>query len=363
MEKTSKAAVFCGINQPFNIRKFTIPSLAQGEVLVKIKYTSVCGSDIHSWRGVRQEKYPSVLGHEIIGEVVDSQGHLFAYNSTIAIRPGDLITWALYAHCGTCDHCQKGLPQKCRNLHKYGHEMINKDNALSGGYAEYILLKKNTPLFKIPTDLDPVLATPLNCAYATIAGAMRLAGNCKHNNVLVIGSGMLGLVAAKWAETENAMNIAIIDKNHARLNKLNNMLMASTYLLKEDYQSMHDLTAWLNRYEGFDICIETSGKPQAVEFGFESLRLAGRLIVVGSVYPQANISISAEKLLRKLIRIEGIHNYTPDDLQQAIHFLQQSDLKKHKNYIFHETIFTLQSINEAFQTQISEKPFRTLIEP
>src|SRR6476660_9543883 len=119
------AAIFVGHVHPLELREFPVPKPAAGETIVTITCSTICGSDVHTWHGRRNEPTPCVLGHEIVGRIAafgpsaprsDLRG--------MPLREGDRITWTLAASCGECFFCRRGLPQKCESLFKYGHSSI-----------------------------------------------------------------------------------------------------------------------------------------------------------------------------------------------------------------------------------------------
>ena len=112
--ETCKAAIFDAANKPLRLENVQIPTPGPGEILVKIDACTVCGSDLHTMTGARNEKTPTILGHEIIGTVAStgSAGIVDAKKSPLSI--GDRVTWSIVIHCGDCFFCHRGLPQTRR---------------------------------------------------------------------------------------------------------------------------------------------------------------------------------------------------------------------------------------------------------
>ena len=168
------------------LEQLPIPELEAGEVLVKIECSTLCGSDLHTIKGLRQEKCPSILGHESVGFVVGIGDMQPCDASGEALQCGDRVTWSTTISCGACDRCRAGWTQKCRTLSKYGHAVAEGRQALCGGLAEYILLRPGTAIVKVPTALAAEVVSPANCATATVACAMRprrtsAACSCAHS--------------------------------------------------------------------------------------------------------------------------------------------------------------------------------------
>ena len=133
-----RAAVFLAPDQPVELREFSLPVPRSGEALVRIDCCTICGSDIHTITGARHEAVPSILGHEIVGTVTKVGESPLTDIDDQPLQPGDRVTWSACVSCSDCDRCHDGLPQKCRRLSKYGHEVAEGREALSGGLAEHI---------------------------------------------------------------------------------------------------------------------------------------------------------------------------------------------------------------------------------
>ena len=136
----ARIAVFRGPGRRFDLEERPLPRhLGPREVLVRIRLATICGSDLHTLAGRRDEPTPSVLGHEGVGEVVA----LGPGRSECA--PGDRVTWSLADSCGHCAACAEwDLPQKCRRLFKYGHAPLSDGTGLNGTYATHLLLRSGT---------------------------------------------------------------------------------------------------------------------------------------------------------------------------------------------------------------------------
>lgn len=363
MNNTSLAMLFTGAGQPLEPRRFPLPTLAPGEVLVDVTCCTLCGSDVHTFEGRRKVDCPTVLGHEIIGRVAMlGPGDLVCDQAGKALRVGDRITWSVAASCGSCFFCRHEIPQKCERLFKYGHQVIDEVHPLSGGLAEQCHLNAQTAIVKIPEALSDEVACPANCATATVAAALRTAGEVTDNVVLVQGAGMLGLVACAMARDSGAREVIACDVNANRLamaerfgaTRLVDVSAAGTRLK----EVIHDVTDG----RGVDVALELSGAPVAIEQGVELLRIGGRYVLIGAVFPNRPVTVSAETIVRRLLRIEGVHNYRPDDLATAVEFLTTTATQ----YPFAELVgarFPLMKAEEAFRRAATGAMFRVAVVP
>ncbi|MBO0798658.1 MAG: alcohol dehydrogenase catalytic domain-containing protein, partial [Blastocatellia bacterium] len=214
------AAVFIEAGQPLEIQRFDIPALEAGETLVQITHSTICGSDLHTYEGRRSAPAPSILGHEIIG-VIESlgDGAPLQDQNGLPLAPGDRVTWAIASSCGRCFFCMHQLPQKCEEMVKYGHERLQAGREWRGGLAEYCVLVPGAAIFRIPYPLSDETACPANCATATVAAAVRVAGAVKGLAVLIQGAGMLGVTACAMARFMGAAEVICCDINPVRLLK------------------------------------------------------------------------------------------------------------------------------------------------
>jgi len=339
---------FHGTGRPLELRRYPLPHLADGEVLVRITCCTLCGSDIHTYEGRRSTPCPTVLGHEILGRVAElPAGSVVCDHEGTPLEIGDRITWSVAASCGSCFFCQDGLPQKCERLFKYGHERISDRHPLSGGLADYCHLAAGTAIFRVPSELSDVVACPANCATATVAAAMRYAGPCAGRVVLVQGAGMLGLTAAAMAGSARAREVIVCDKVAERLRRACRFGATRTVRVDDDGAALRAAVEQATSGRGVDVAIDVSGAPAAMEAGIELLRIGGRYVWVGAVFPVRPLAVSAETIVRKVLSIQGVHNYAPEDLRTAVEFLQHS----HAQFPFEELVaetFALEDAGAAF---------------
>jgi D-arabinose 1-dehydrogenase-like Zn-dependent alcohol dehydrogenase len=178
--KTSRIAIFHAKDLPFTYETVAVPALRPGELLVRNEYTTLCRSDLNTYAGKRIEKTPTILGHEIVGTIEELGPDAPAVDSRGApLRVGDRVTWAIYASDPCSCLARRGIPQKGEDLFKYGHERITPESNLHGGLSEYCVLRKHTPVIRIDAAIPLPVSALINCSVATVAGALRLAGDVR----------------------------------------------------------------------------------------------------------------------------------------------------------------------------------------
>ncbi|WP_421566860.1 zinc-dependent dehydrogenase [Ochrobactrum sp. EDr1-4] len=183
------------------------PKLSAGDVLIRVKAATVCGTDIRIFRGRKTVgvRYPSILGHEFSGEVVDNGGHSqFACGDAVAVCPA--------IPCGYCDYCKRGYENICQNLTAIGYE-------IDGAFAEYIRIPakavESRNVFKIPTTLSwekAALVEPLSC----VLNGQEKIGIEVGDSVVILGSGPIGLLHTKLARHSGASKIIVSEPSATR---------------------------------------------------------------------------------------------------------------------------------------------------
>lgn len=361
MQAHARAVLFDGSGLPFRHVEIPLPPLGDREILVRVLYCTICGSDVHTVAGRRSEPTPCILGHEIIGRI--EQFGVAASRSDLRgdpLREGDRITWTSAATCGTCFFCTHDLPQKCERIFKYGHQSIESGHPLGGGLAEYCVLLPGTGIVRLPDDMPDAAACPANCATATIAAALRTAGGCQGKSVLIQGAGMLGLTACAMASVGGASNVICTDVNEERLALASQF--GAAHLIRATPDVLRETVATITHGYGVDLALELSGAPSAMELGLELLRIGGTAVWVGAVYPVAPIQIKPEFVVKRWLTLHGVHNYTPADLLSALDFLAAH----HRRFPFAQMVTApgpLGEIDQAFRQAQSSGAVRVAVRP
>ncbi len=318
------AMVFHGPGRPLELARIPIPELRPGEVLVRVTACTLCGSDVHTFSGRRTTPVPIVLGHEMLGSIVDVGTDAPTHDpSGHPLRIGDRVTWSIVANCGACFYCQRGLPAKCERGIKFGHELLRTEYPLTGGLAEYCVLPIGASIFRLPDDLSDEVACPANCATATTAAVFDAAGSVAGRTVLVLGAGMLGLTACVMAHLADAAAVICSDVAEQRRQRALDF-GASALAAPENLSAVvADLTSGY----GVDVVLELSGSTDALEHALPLVRLGGIVVLAGAVFPSRAMQLEPERIVRRNLTLHGVHNYAPRHLEAAINFLVDATRK------------------------------------
>ena len=356
---TCKAAVFAEAGKPLAIEQFELPEITEpGSALCKVIMSTICGSDLHTISGRRVEPAPSILGHEIIGEITALGPGLDRDRLDNELNIGDRVSWTIMASCGRCFYCGLDLPQKCEHLLKYGHLCCNDPPHLTGGYAEYIYLFPGTAIFKVPDSIPDEIATPANCALSTVVNAAETIGINRGESVLIQGAGLLGLNLVALASEAGARNVIVTDISESRL-KLASSFGADVCLDVKQSSSKEVLSEinQLTDGHGVDVAFEVCGEKTVATQAVDALRIGGRYLIAGLVMPGSDLGIDGNQVTRKYLTIKGIHNYKPEHLGKALRFLETHWQKYPYAELLGRT-FPLSQINEAVRVGASSRYIR-----
>ncbi len=323
MAGSGKIAVYDAPNQPFVVREYPLRRTRPGEMLVRVRMSTICRSDIHSYEGRRPNPCPGVLGHEIIGTVVELGEGCDRDMRGQPLAAGDRVTWSEYFIPGRSYQSEVlDIPQKSPGVEKYGHMAVTADPHFHGGFGEYCYILPRSWSLKLPADISDEEATPVNCGVATMMSVTEAAGIGMGQTLVVQGLGLLGLYGAAIAKARGARLVIGIDPVAARRK------LASEFGVDEAINPAGCDEADLVRAvrdrcgpDGADAVVEVCGVPEVIPAGLGMLRVGGRYAVAGVVNPEAWVRFDAHVLLRGLITLRGVHNYHPRHLAQALDFV------------------------------------------
>ena len=355
----SSAIIFNGKDNPLEEKSFPlIENPEKNEVLVEITLATICGSDVHTWLGHRPFPTPCILGHEIVGKITKLGENVKHDFSGGTLNIGDRIVWSMTVGCDDCFFCKNSIPQKCVNLFKYGHERSDASPFLNGGLSKYIILKKNTAIFKIPDNLTDEEVSPLMCAGACVLNGLDLANFSECDYFIVQGCGALGIYACAFGKELGAKNIIAIDKIQSRLDVAKEFGANYTILYDNQTQIVEEIKK-ITKGKKADYVIEVTGDPTVIDLGIKSLRVGGKYILLGALYPNSKFTIDSSEIIRNVIQLIGLHNYSPEYLGKSIELVSNTNSK----YPYHKIvgpIFDLSAsdVEKAFLSLDAKKSIR-----
>jgi alcohol dehydrogenase len=359
-----RLAVYDAPAQPFEIRLFPVRSPRASEVLVKIRMSTICRSDIHSWLGHRPNPCPGVLGHEIIGNIVELGAGITHDMRGEKLAPGDRITWSEYFIPGGNYFTEVlDLPQKSPGVDKYGHMAATTEPHHHGGFGDYCYVLPQSWILKLPDELTDEEATPVNCGVATMVCVTEQSEVKLGDAVVIQGLGLLGLYGAALAKGRGARLVIGLDTVPARRELARQF--GVDHVFDPSAMPEADLVKQVRalcKPEGADAVIEVCGYAEVIPAGIQFLRAGGRYALAGVVNPDSFVKIDVNQILRKLITLRGVHNYHPRHLIEALDFVHANRAR----YPFHALVdgkYPLEQVGQAMRDAEDRKVLRAAIVP
>jgi threonine 3-dehydrogenase len=273
------------------IKDAPIPEPGHNDLLIKIRKTAICGTDVHiyNWDDWSRKTIPvpMITGHEYVGEVVGMGEEVRGFSL------GDRVSGEGHITCGHCRNCRAGRTHLCRNTVGVG---VNRQ----GCFAEYLVIPAYNA-FKIPDNISDELAAifdPFGNAVHT-ALSFDLVGE----DVLISGAGPIGIMAAAVCKHVGARNVVITDINEYRLGLARQM--GVTRAVNVAQENLRDVMAELGMTEGFDVGLEMSGAPPAFRTLLEVMNHGGRIALLG--IPPGEMAIDWNQVIFKGLFIKGIY--------------------------------------------------------
>ena len=273
------------------LEKVPVPQIGHNDVLVKIKKTSICGTDVHiyNWDSWSQKTIPVpiTIGHEFVGEIADIG------DNVLGLEIGERVSGEGHLVCGACRNCLAGKRHLCKNTKGVG---VNRD----GAFAEYLAIPA-TNVWRCSPDLeDDILSCfdPLGNAVHT-ALSFDLIGE----DVLITGAGPIGIMAAAICKHVGARHVVVTDINDYRLQLAKKM--GATMVVNTKDVTLSEVMQQLGMKEGFDVGLEMSGNPQAFADMVKSMYHGGKIAMLGIQQP--NTIIDWDTVVFGCLTIKGIY--------------------------------------------------------
>ncbi len=268
-----------------------IPTIKPDEVLIQVKATSICGTDVHiyewdEWSAARVNP-PYVFGHEFAGKVVEVGSQV----SNVSV--GEHVSAETHIVCGSCPQCLTGDYHICKDT-----KIIGVDT--QGCFAEYVALPaknlwKNDP--SLPFELAS-MQEPMGNAVQTV-----LSGPVVGKKVAVIGCGPIGLMAVSIAKASGAAEVIALDLNTYRLELAQKL--GATQVINPGTEDPVEKVRALTHDNGVDVVLEMSGHPVAIDQGFKMVTNGGRVSMLG--LPTRNVEVDiTNDIVFKGIQVHGI---------------------------------------------------------
>jgi L-iditol 2-dehydrogenase len=335
-----KVAVYYS-NEDIRIEDRLIPRISDGEILIKMKASGICGTDVMQW--YRIAKGPRILGHEMAGEIADVGREVKSF------KKGDRVFVSHHVPCYRCYYCVQGNHTACESLHTGNYE--------PGGFSEFIRVPQENVrygTFVLPEEVtfeDATMIEPLGCV---IAGQDRL-GLKEGQSVLIIGSGVSGILHIQLAKMKGA-KVIVLDINEYKLKKA--LEFGADYAMDARKYSM-DALKNINNGRLADIVIVCASAQQAVDSAISAVDRKGKILFFA--VPETEIVIPSQKFWRDEITLLSSYGAAPDDLKAAIELIDGHKINV-REMITHRV--ALSDIRRGFQlASEAKKSLKVVVVP
>jgi L-iditol 2-dehydrogenase len=331
-------------NRDIRIQEMPKPEIASDEILVKVMACGICGSDVVEW--YRVPKAPRILGHEATGIIEKTGEEVTRYNV------GDRVFVSHHVPCNKCQYCLKGHHTAC--------EMLHTTNYYPGGFSQYIRVPKinvEYGVYKLPSDMsyhEGTFIEPLAC---TIRG-QRLAAIQKEDTLLIIGTGMSGILHTQLAKLKGVQRIVAADINPYRLKLAKEFGAHHTINAKENLpQKLKEI----NDGKPADQVVMCTGAKQAALTSLECVDKGGTILFFAVPDPTVKIPVPITQFWRNEVTIKTSYGAAPRDLEESLEILAQKKVNV-TDMITHK--LSLQQTAEGFRLVADAgESLKVIIEP
>ena len=268
-----------------------MPEVGINDALIKIKRTAICGTDMHIWKWDEWAQstipVPMVVGHEFVGEIVELGSNVSDFH------PGQIVSGEGHVVCGHCRNCMAGRRHMCANASGIG---VNRQ----GAFAEYLSIPAaNLWVHSDGIDLDVAsLFDPFGNAVHTA-----LQFDVLGEDVLVVGAGPIGIMAAAVCRHAGARHVVVTDLNDGRLERAKQM--GATRTVNVTQEDLKEVQKSLGMTEGFDVGLEMSGSEKGFAQMVDNMCHGGKIAILG--LPSGDVKIDWHKVIFNMLTLKGVY--------------------------------------------------------
>lgn len=319
------------------------PTVGHNDVLIKIKRTAICGTDLHIYKWDEWAQgiipVPMTTGHEFSGEIVELGGEV------TGLQVGQRVSGEGHISCNFCRNCRAGKRHLCRNT-------VSVGVTRTGCFAEYVAIPA-VNVFPLPNYISDDIASildPLGNATHT-ALSFDLVGE----DVLITGAGPVGIMAVAVAKHAGARSVTISDVNPYRLALAKKV--GADCVVDASKQNLKSVFAELDMHEGFDVGLEVSGSPQAFNSMLETMNYGGKVSMLGFLPKETQIDWN--NIILKGLMVKGIYGREMFETWYKMASLIQSGMDV-SPVITHR--FPVDQFEDAFKVMLSGEAGKVLLE-
>ena len=344
-----KAAILESLGK-ITVQDTSEPDCGENEAILKVNACAVCGSDIRIFHyGNERVKPPTVIGHEIAGEIVR------VGKAVKSVKEGDRVALGADVPCGTCYWCTNGMGTNCRINYAIGYQF-------PGGFQERMVLNETTlkygPVTPIPAGLrfaEAAIAEPLACA----VNGLELAQFGMGKSICIIGLGPIGCMMLELSKVFGASRVFAAQRSRARMEMARQFLPSARFIAAED-EDLVDVVMRETDGEGVDLAITTAGTVQAHADAIRMVRHRGFVNLFGGLKNQPALALDSNLIHYKECFVMGSHGSLPRHHRTAVGLIASGAVQA-KKYI--SRVFPIAGTREAFAFHESRAGLKVLVAP
>lgn len=334
-----KSAVLTKFDHPFELQERPIPAPAQGEVLIRVRASGLCGTDLHIREGkIPTVKLPRVPGHETAGEIAGVGPGVTDF------QVGDHVIVSIDRVCGECRYCRSGRENICQNLVRNGFEA-------DGGHSEYMVAPQGCVL-KIAKDMPfeqaAILPDAVGCMVHAIYDQAQVQPG---DEVCILGMGGLGFQAVQILKHIGA-NTIVTSRQDAKLDLSREY--GADGCVNTAKENLTEAVRKLTNGRMCDVVLDNIGNEDSIQQALDILAPGGRAIIVGYAVPKFHVNYQDTMMREK--EILGMRGSTRKNLIKAIELVETGAIKPYVH-----TTMPFEQINEAMEMLASGKALGRIV--
>lgn len=312
------------------------PSPTSSEVLIKVKYTGICGSDIPRVNGDAARYYPIILGHEFSG-IIERVGE-----DVTTLQVGDKVAGAPLLPCKQCNDCHNGDFALCKQYSFVGSRQ-------SGSFSEYVVVPEENAI-KFDHSISYEQGAFFEPMTIALHGIKRVDFK-RGSSVAIIGAGNIGLFTTQWARILGAKEIVVFDIDDDRLDLLKQY--GATKGINVTDEDFYDIALDYTDGKGFDYIFETAGRTETIKNCFELVANKGSVCLIGTPNKKISFEIDEwEKINRKEFVLTGSwmsysEPFPGEEWNMTANYVNNGELKFDSSFIY--KTMGLSEIDKAFK--------------
>lgn len=343
-----KAAVLYGA-EDLRCETVDTPECPEGGILIRTIACGICGSDLRTYSGGSSKaQYPSISGHEIAGEIMESKNKNFPVGTKLSIAP--------VIPCGKCWYCKNGIQNQCDSM-----RMIGTAEGIPGGFAEYVSFEEdmleNGCFNVIPEGVDPVDTVIAETA-SSVLNAQIQTNIVMEDLIVVIGAGTIGCLHSEIAAIRGTKEVIIAEMNPEKAQLARRQGFQNVYNLSSSDPELKELVMRKTDGRGADTVICACPVGQAQADAISLVRKRGKVIFFGGISQKSAAILDTNAIHYKEITVYGASAYSPEVNRRALNLVLSGQLDAKK---FITNRYPLEDLTKGYEDMIQGKMIKGVV--